>query len=396
MSTPLESINGRTTRAEFGATTEADRFERWFHREHPTKFPDGKIDVIFGDLKAGNFWTPLTLLDGPAKGALQNRDSGRDALLRDYEQSRLVARTWTLDTFTKPERDTLVDLVINLALEPENMAGQGKQRGHSTLLSHMVDKPGSIFADEITPDGRRRLINGAFWEELGYAVEGAASRVEDILTYHGSELDPTLAASGVLHLYERNRNLTTYASEKIDIYMGGFSTQSLDTYLGFIEQVRREIALDGDPAVPDKYIDQLVTPYIIALVEPSSDDNSDLRFGPKYDDEKGEYVTPTDSYHARLQHPLVQRVLGRSEESRRAFGERLAGLLTAEPEIYGDVTLDVIEAIGGETSDKVLQTTLSEVGDYEVGNIKHLLQTSNSGLRNRGLELLSSRRTAQE
>lgn len=396
MPTPLESINGRTTRAEFGGTTETYQFEHWFHKEHPNKYPDAKLDLLFGDLKTGRFWTPLSLLDGPAKGGLQNPNDGRDALLRDYEQSRLVARTWTLDTFTKPERDTLVDLAINLALEPEHMTAPGHQRGHSTLLSHMVDKPGSIFANEITPDGRRRLINGAFWEELGYAVGGAALRVEDILTYHGSSLDTSLATHGILYLYDRNRNLTTNALEKIDIDMGGFSAQSLDKYLGFIEKVGREIALDGDPAVSDKYIDQLVMPYILALVEPSSEDNRDLRFGPQYDDDKSEYVTPTDSYHTRLQHPLVQQVLGRSKESRRVFGERLAGLLAAEPEVYGDVTLDIIEAIGEEISDKVLQATLNQVGEYEVSNIKYLLQTSKSRLKNRGLELLDSRRTPQE
>lgn len=390
MPTPIESINGRTRRTEFEATAQADQFEHWFKKEHPGKFPDRRVDLLFGDLKAGRFWTPLSLLDGPAKGGLLNPYGAGNASEGAYEQARLEARTWTLDTFTKPEIDTLFDLVINLALEPERITAPGYQRGHSTLLSHMVDKPGSLFAAEVTPEGRRRLVNGAFWEELGYAVGGAPGRVNDILVNHASELDSSLAANGVLHLYGRNRNLTTIGREKIDIEMDGFSTKALDTYLGFIDKVAKEIAIDGEPAVLDETIDQLVTPYILAIIALDPENDSDLRFGPQYDDEKGEYVIPTDSYHARLQHPLVQQALVRSERNRRIFGDKLAGLLT-EPDVYGDVALDVIEAISAETSDKVLQVTLNQIGDFAIGEIEYLLNSSNSSLTDRGLELLGSR-----
>ncbi len=388
MPTPIEAINGRTTRFEFETTAEAYRFEAWFNKQHPGKFPDGRIDMIFGDLKSGRFWAPLSLLDGPENRGLVDQNSGRNADQRVYDDLRRGTRRWTMDTFTKPELDAVVDIAINLALKPEYINAPGHERGHSILLSHMVDKPGSLFADEVTPEGRRRLVNGAFWEELGYAVGAASWRLNDILVNHGSELDPSLAADGIRHLYQRNRNLTTYDTEKVDMDMDKLPADTLDAYLGFIKKVAKEKDEEGEKAVSDEIVDQLLLPYILAVTEPDDENPYYLRFGPKYNFDTDEKTIPTDGYEQKLQDPIIQDSLARSGRNRRILGDRLADNVLSDPDIHTASSFKIIEAIGGEAGDKVLMEVLTKAGEYtSKRDIISIINGLGSPLTDRAIEL---------
>lgn len=357
---------------------------------HPEGLRDERTVSLFSDLQRGFFWGVLATLDGPANGDLTGlRGQFAREPQQHYSQVRADARAWTKQNFTEPDLNELVDLTIDLAIHPPAVKGrQGFVIGHSTLLRHMVDKPGSIFSDAVTDSFRQRLVNGAFWEELGTATNRGA--FEDILSYHSSDLNPAFATKG-LDLYRRNREMTTSSADKIDMDMTHFSINALDTYMEFMTSLAVRRLPDGQREIAAADLDGLLKPYILAVLDENPSESYSLRFGPKYDMANATIVTPVNGFHQRLNDPLVQESLARSKANQRAVAERLRIILLNSGYNNG-AALDVLAAIGGNTGDLILQRIMRSIGsDVITRNLQDMIENGDSPLRDRAVNLLAAR-----
>ncbi len=341
----------------------------------PRSHTEDKFGVLFGDLKKGKAWGPMSILDGPAKGDLDHPERWSRVPKEEYDLKRQEARAWTRQAFTTEQLHTLTAGIVDVAINPTDeqvRTAPGYARGHSLLLRHMVEKPGSIFPEFLTPEAPKALANGAFWEELGSAT--APDRVEDILLDHGQELDPALAAE-YIPLYERNRGLTTYSHVKHETDMGRFTTEGLTAYLEFIKKVAAETNLDGNLAVDPKLIDQLVLPYLLGTLHTHPEDPNSLRFQVRYDFEKLQEIKPEMTYQAVFGDSLVQASIARSERTQKFLGARLAELLD-EP--WGDqpgpeAALDVFDQMGNE-SRTVMKATIEAIAKKSSSNLSQLAE----------------------
>lgn len=327
-------------RPEFSNRESADRQAGRFAvdaiRRSPEKAQDPKMIDLLDSVTNGAFWRALAILDGPADGALQG-DFLHTYTESDYEERRKHARDWTSQNFKGNDLNKLFEIIQEQAVNPQTFYGApGDIRGHSTLLAHVVDKEGSIFADKILPEDKKRFVNGAFWEELGYGR--TLSSLERVLEEHASELDPELVDEGI-KLYERNRAMGGHEAN-----INRFSTPALDSYLDFVKRINDQKV---ELAIPDEIVDLLLKPYVKAVISPDFDDAAALRFGPKYDPVTEQEIIPVDSYIVRLQDPLVTEFLARSEESREFFADQLPD--------SSDLMLNIVEAIEGDAGEDILR-----------------------------------------
>ena len=357
---------------------------------HPEGLRDQRMVSLFSDLQRGFFWGVLTTLDGPANEDLTGlRGQFAREPQQHYSQVRADARAWTKQNFTEPDLNELVDLTIDLAIHPPAVKGrQGFVIGHSTLLRHMVDKPGSIFSDAVTDSFRQRLVNGAFWEELGTATNTGAFR--DVLLNYSSDLSPAFATKG-LDLYRRNREMTTSSIVKIDMDMTRFPIDVLDTYMEFMTSLAARRLPDGQREIAAADLDGLLKPYILAVLAEDPSEPYNLRFGPKHDTAADTIVTPVNGFDKRLNDPLIQESLARSTENQRVVAERLGNILLTS-HYNNDAALDVLAAIGGETGDQILQRITRSIGsESDSRNLQDVIDNSASSLKDRAEELLMVR-----
>lgn len=381
MPQPLERlVDGKdhTHYQGYSVHQEAGKFAVNYIGHHPERAQDTRMIALLKDLQAGASWGVLSLLDGPAEGDLQ--DPLKPQTKEAYEARRKEAREWTAANFTTPELNDLMDTTIDLALNPPTIKGKpGFIRGHSLLLRHMVDKPGSIFANGVTKEGKVRLVNGAFWEELGDA--NAPGYLEDILTNHASDLNPEFAAKKGLELYQRNKQEVPTR----EINMQYFSTQALDNYLEFVRKLSNPE--NRDNIAPD-IIDELLTPYLMAILSPDPDDSWEFRFGEKYDIDKDTITRPANDLNLRLKDPLVQESLSRSSDNRDAVAAEL-GFDITNPSFNFTAALELINVIGGKPGEQILEKIIADKkSDYEVGKLAYAMSQIPS-FRNRSTELFN-------
>lgn len=363
----------------YGSSLDRDtgRFAVKYLRTHPERAQDPTIMTLFANLVAGDFWTPLSLLDGPANGTLYDPSGNKRFTPVDYDNLRAERRAWTAANFTGSELREMFDFITEHALNPTTTYGKpGFLRGHSTLLQHVVDKPGSIFADRISVKGRKTLVNGAFWEELGAA--SAPGVVNDILEDNSVYLDPKLAST-FGDTYRRNRK--DYKNAQID--MQYFSEEALNKYIRFVEDIYRH----GDSSQAQVDVDDLVIPYLEAVMGPDEDDSFALRFGPKYDIDKGTITTPIYGVRERLADPFVQESLVRSESNRKAVARTVKGLLEAHDH-NPENGFYILDAIGGDIAHDITRRIVKGSSDYERRNLEHEAKGSKSSSAKAMIEMV--------
>ena len=371
------------------AHQEAGSFAINYLGQHPERAHDSRMITMLEDLQRGAFWGVLYQLDGPADGGLQESLGFGNLSMPDYEAERQKARTWTAANFTDLELNRLMRVTVDLALNPPTIEGRpGYIRGHSTLLRHMVDKPGSIFAEGITEEGRKRLVNGAFWEELGDGYN--PSLLSDNLTNHTQDLDPSLALSGI-RLYERNRKVRGFGGPDRKLMdMRYFSTEALDTYLGFAKRLNAFGNSDDtspDDRIDPAVIDDILQPYILAILAEDPDDADEFRFGEKYDLEKDVFVKPGVDIVQRLQDPLVQESLTRSAANRRDVAEGLS-FKAADFQFNHTQALELIGVIGGIAGEQILEEIIKRAKSEEALDRLASAMDTVASLKQRGAELL--------
>lgn len=264
---------------------------------HPEKATDPKIQLLFGDLKAGAFWRVIDAIDGRNKEPILGNLVGTDGY---YDPERTArAQAWSHENFNPQELQTVVDIVVDTALlVPRNTPWPGTYKGHTILFSEFVAKPDSQFKDHVSDDFRRRLNNGRFWEnipDMKSFINGGVGiiRVEDVLANYHTDLNTSFALEGLTIL---KRGEEAYGP---NFSLDGLSVKAIDRYASFIfdlSKKREEIGITRE------HLDILVAAYADIVVSTIGE------FGdPRYPLDRNR------NFAVRLQDPRMQEYLKGSD-----------------------------------------------------------------------------------
>jgi hypothetical protein len=160
-------------------------------------------------------------------------------------------KSWGIFDILSPSRDedvldyhhrmTLLDRVfpdvldfgINLALYTSiNRGAPGYNKGHSIILAE-AENPRSCLVNIISPDFQRRLVNGAFWENVGMNPPNLAN----ILHNYSAVLDIRYLDAGLRIL---NKSLTPYRrnpNPAATFDLSNLSKRAVRNYAAFVTGV---------------------------------------------------------------------------------------------------------------------------------------------------------------
>jgi len=223
-------------------------------------------------------------------------------------------REWGKKRFMPHQLEQLLNIAANQALlKPLKTSWPGTYRGHSILYRELLSKEDSIFKEAVTPEFKRRLNNGRFWEELPDVRpplnHGMGIRVVyDVLMNYFDDLDPEFAKEG-LALTEAER-----ASQQfLDISLSSLGEDGMGRYVSFLEKID-----ERDVIKPTK-VEMLLQPYLRAVLQWDRDMEGPYYNGlVDYDDEK------RGRFQDKLQLPLVQKYLGSSQLLRESVAKQLS------------------------------------------------------------------------
>jgi len=169
-----------------------------------------------------------------------------------------------------------------------------------------------------------------------------------------------------------------------------FSTEALDTYLGFAKRLNAFGNSDDtspDDRIDPAVIDDILQPYILAILAEDPDDADEFRFGEKYDLEKDVFVKPGVDIVQRLQDPLVQESLTRSAANRRDVAEGLS-FKAADFQFNHTQALELIGVIGGIAGEQILEEIIKRAKSEEALDRLASAMDTVASLKQRGAELL--------
>lgn len=278
------------------------------------------LELTLHNLASGSFWSVLYSIDGvnlPESGNTPEE-------MRDK-------RTWTQANFTQQELQQLLDLSVRTAIiQDPKTAGQhggnwGNLFGHSLLYRQFCETPESMFEDAVTPDVRKKLNNGRFWEEIGVMTAAyhyhAIEAVNGVLKNYPDDLDPNFAPRG-LEIFRRNRQ--AYNLEQIRgghwIDLAYLQEPEVDQYIQFIGRIDQQADQLG-LGIGD--LEQLVAPYAKEVI--SYPDDYLEPGGEKY----GELYS-SKTFQERLQDGLVSKYLHWSSFTQKEVALKIAHLLDDE------------------------------------------------------------------
>lgn len=301
----------------------AEGFRDSYLARNPNKAEDPSLAYFFEDLTKGRFWAVMSRVDGDPDYVYRGSDplSWRDP--DELERERRDKKNWAINNFTLSELQRIFDIYLEQALNapegtPEN--APGSFRGQSIVYEQIINKPNSMFLDQITPELKKRLNNGRFWEELPQAIismNGGASVavVSDVLENNYEALDVSFAAEG-FKIINRGQNELGESTDLTHL-----SERGLDNYLDFI---RRIDASKDDIGVTRKQVSSLIAPYVEVVLSTHKIDNESLRFGEVSIDDG--LIKPEKDYKERLEDPLVQDYI-ETEAVEKILTERLGGII---------------------------------------------------------------------
>ncbi len=289
------------------AFPQANQFMDSYYEQHPEAKDDLSVAWLFRDIKDGRFWGIMDRIDGQV--SYEGIPTFANGLPKsEWDQEREKSRTWAKENFTEEQLQDLFGIYMEMVFSaPEGTVfAPGSQRPFSIAHSQIVEKPGSMFADRISPQLRRRLNNGRFWEELAdmrVGINGGHSFrvVDNVLTKNYKDLDPTGTADGLKVLERVNGE-----GRKFDFDLRYLSDEALDRYADFVGRINTDRQALG---VSKQDIAKLVRPYFDEVIGPDFTDEESLRFDEHYDYDKNRNVKPKKDYKARLQDPIIQEYL---------------------------------------------------------------------------------------
>ena len=203
---------------------------------HPDSYPENLAGLLV-DVEDARFWGIFKYLD-------------ENSFLISYQISN-------------PEAQTLLTIAVNQALlRPKESSWPGQKRGHSILHKDLVQKPLPFFREVATPEFKKKLNNGRFWEELpntyqhvdaGYGSE----LVEDVLENHSGDLDTAFAPEGFDILHANGGSADTITFQDI-------SNEAIDNFAKFFsELVQQQKGL----GIKDSDLELLAGAYAEAITE---------------------------------------------------------------------------------------------------------------------------------
>ncbi len=262
------------------------------HLSYKDRVINDSLGNLFLDLVEGKFWGVLSRLDGTED-----------------------KRFWAKNQFTESELDKLFWLSVNMGITPikdPKLAGApGYSRGHAILYQQLVETPGSMFAEKLTPNFRKRLNNGSFWEELPNAdkfyKDGryGSRTINDIFENHSEDLDPNFARAGY-KLFDRNDEV--FPGNRFEF--GYLSKKAIGGYAEFVTR----LDLDRDQSgLESDQIARLVRPLAVDAIETTGEEGWDAKYPLK----------SRSSYVRRLKSPPIVEYVKSSDLVRSALADRL-------------------------------------------------------------------------
>jgi hypothetical protein len=261
---------------------------RALFREEPL---EQRLVSLVQDIETARFWGILSTIDG-----YWHQTPNFDGMMKEME----ATREWARSTFPHHHLEKLLNIVVNQALlRPYVNFAPGTQKPHVVLYEELVEKPGSMFARSVTPDLKRRLNNGRFWESLPEVTcsvnSGAAIRhVEEVLVHHYDALELSFVPKGLLMMKDVMGRMSL---EKIALrHIGDTGIEKYQHLVGRIDQA----------GVADaNAVEELLVPYALAVL--SWDSDLDCPHFCGVDDDDGH----RGMFQLKLQSPVLQKYLAR-------------------------------------------------------------------------------------
>src|SRR3989338_913734 len=282
---------------------------------------NGEI-IFMKDLLDTRFWGALHQLDGAPY------NSHNHLLTPEICQKQaLQARQWAQEHFTKGELGDLLNIIVNQALtKPLETNWPGTERGHSILYCDLVDKENSMFASAVTPEFKKQLNNGRFWEELSDVQAGlnhgvGIQIVYEVLMHHYDDLDPEFAPQGIKMMALKSKNRKSLEH----IRLHHLEEKGMEKYVSFVGKIDEAAVTNaGD-------IELLLQPYFPAVLRWDNDRDS-----PYYDGQKDWDEVQRGHFQEKLQIPVIQKYLAFSDYLRKQVAKDLAEGVPYQEDKFGD------------------------------------------------------------
>lgn len=288
------------------AISQANKYE--FHTffamgngEKKDRVVDIRMATLFDDLKNGSFWHVLGQINGYYNPYARDKET-------ESEEKTKERQEWARSIFDEKELQDLVQLSVDIAILRRNdeTGKPGTTRPHSLLHDNLISNPHSMFREMITPEFKKRLNNGRFWEELP-SVGGATyhTRVaEDVLLNNFEDLDTSYVPHG-LELFKLN-NKYNPGHEISFRHTRKKTIKRFGQFVNAIENTRRFTK------ITDEDFEKLLTPYITSVFDTTING---------YGEEVS--IFKTDEAVGTLTQDLVYKYLESSESIRDAMAQRL-------------------------------------------------------------------------
>lgn len=156
------------------------------------KFRKGqRWSTFVGDIEYHVFWHVLNFIDG--------------SFIKD-RGDRISAQSEARECFDSEQTQELFTFAVNAALYTDKTGKPGYEKGKTILFERVADDSGSRFSRVITPEFRKILVNGVFWENLigfNWYSHSEMYRVENVLLRNFSDLSIAFAPAGLANMKKR-------------------------------------------------------------------------------------------------------------------------------------------------------------------------------------------------
>ncbi len=285
----------------------AESFRDRYLASHPERVNEASLTEFFQDMTSGRFWAVMSRIDGDSDFEYRGSDplSWRDP--DELERERREKKNWAIENFTLNQLQNIFDIYLDQALNAPKgtpTSSPGSYRGHSIVYEQIVDKPDSMFSDQITPQLKMKLNNGRFWEELPQTTFSinkghSIAVVGDVLENNYEDLDVSFTPEGFNILDRSKYNI----EDNTDLTH--LSDTAVDNYLDFVRRIDEN---KESIKVTNEQISYLVASYVDVVLSKHHIDNESLRFSETINNE-GEVAKPEKGYRERLEDPLVQEYI---------------------------------------------------------------------------------------
>lgn len=312
---------------------------------------------LLEDMLTARFWGTL----GKVDGFIYNFDfiSNLGEQEKVKEQA-IKTREWAQQNFRPYELDKILNIAVNQALiRPFENARPGTYRAHSILYRELVEKEGSLFAEAVTPDFKKKLNNGRFWEGLPDVRPGLNGGigihvVYDVLMNHFDDLEVEFAPEGLALMSPEIKNQKSL--ENISLHTLG--EEAMGKYVSFVEKIAESNVINTEK------VEILLQPYLFAVL------GWDGEMRTPYYDGQEDYDNNMEKrgrFQDKLQVPVMQKYLASSEKLRTDVANRLARGVSHTSNEYGEYARFMQEVLGAIPDGKKLMKPILEKIHTEAG-----------------------------